>query len=92
MNGGRTKDGGSVVGASVFYSSPPEESSSSENLSEVEKLSQELTVSGEILHFLFQFTKFVFLFMFTLYVFVLWNIKVILKMMGLKNLVLKLKK
>ena len=50
LNGGRTKDGGSVVGASVFYSSPPEENSSSENLSEVEKLSQELTVSSKFLY------------------------------------------
>lgn len=49
LNGGRTKDGGSVVGASVFYSSPPEENSSSENLSEVEKLSQELTEQGKSL-------------------------------------------
>lgn len=64
MNGGRTKDGGSVVGASVFYSSPPEESSSSENLSEVEKLSQELTVRAKekFFTFLFQFSKFIFLF------------------------------
>ncbi|XP_035228089.1 C-Jun-amino-terminal kinase-interacting protein 4-like isoform X1 [Stegodyphus dumicola] len=42
LNGGRTRDGGSIVGASVFYSSPPEEGSSTENLSEVEKLNHEL--------------------------------------------------
>ncbi|GFX19272.1 JNK-interacting protein 3 [Trichonephila clavipes] len=42
LNGGRTRDGGSIVGASVFYSSPPEEGSPSENLSEVDKLDHEL--------------------------------------------------
>lgn len=42
LNGGRTRDGGSIVGASVFYSSPPEEGSLSEDLSEVDKLDHEL--------------------------------------------------
>ncbi|KAG8200411.1 hypothetical protein JTE90_000497 [Oedothorax gibbosus] len=42
LNGGRTRDGGSIVGASVFYSSPPEEDSLSEDLSEVDKLDHEL--------------------------------------------------
>ncbi|GBN20846.1 C-Jun-amino-terminal kinase-interacting protein 4 [Araneus ventricosus] len=42
LNGGRTRDGGSIVGASVFYSSPPEDGSLSEDLSEVDKLDHEL--------------------------------------------------
>ncbi|CAL1271490.1 unnamed protein product [Larinioides sclopetarius] len=42
LNGGRTRDGGSIVGASVFYSSPPEDGSPSEDLSEVDKLDHEL--------------------------------------------------
>ncbi|XP_054718244.1 C-Jun-amino-terminal kinase-interacting protein 4-like isoform X2 [Uloborus diversus] len=42
LHGGRTRDGGSIVGASVFYSSPPEEDISPADLSEVDKLNHEL--------------------------------------------------
>nr|XP_042908606.1 C-Jun-amino-terminal kinase-interacting protein 4 isoform X3 [Parasteatoda tepidariorum] len=45
LNGGRTRDGGSIVGASVFYSSPPEEDTPTEDLSNIEKLSHELAES-----------------------------------------------
>ena len=44
LNGGRTRDGGSVVGASVFYSSTTSETLIREPLNEVEKLDQELQV------------------------------------------------
>lgn len=50
LTGGRTKDGGSIVGASVFYSSPSETEKSGNGDTEVDKLDQELKViSGNIL-------------------------------------------
>ena len=47
LEGGKTKDGGSVVGASVFYSNPPAEDSNKREATkdDVEKLNQELKVS-----------------------------------------------
>ena len=42
LAGGKTRDGGSVVGASVFYSDPPERSNKAKD--DVEKLDQELKV------------------------------------------------
>nr|XP_034303578.1 C-Jun-amino-terminal kinase-interacting protein 4 isoform X24 [Crassostrea gigas] len=43
LTGGKTRDGGSVVGASVFYSSPPEsETDRKEVKDEVDRLNQEL--------------------------------------------------
>ncbi|XP_013384858.1 C-Jun-amino-terminal kinase-interacting protein 4 isoform X1 [Lingula anatina] len=43
ITGGRTRDGGSIVGASVFYSNPPpEEEKTKTVLNEVDKLDQEL--------------------------------------------------
>ncbi|XP_067142763.1 C-Jun-amino-terminal kinase-interacting protein 4-like isoform X4 [Centruroides vittatus] len=44
LTGGKTLDGGDIVGASVFYSSPPEKELTvgSETLTEVEKLDREL--------------------------------------------------
>lgn len=45
LTGGRTKDGGCIVGASVFYSNPPEMDDT--NLSgdtELDKLNQQLKV------------------------------------------------
>ncbi|KAL4230890.1 MAP-kinase scaffold [Mactra antiquata] len=44
LTGGRTKDGGSIVGASVFYSNPPEDIKQSPGASgsEVDKLDQQL--------------------------------------------------
>lgn len=45
MTGGRTRDGGSIVGASVFYSNVPEEQEQQpETKDEVEKLNKELKV------------------------------------------------
>lgn len=45
LTGGKTRDGGSVVGASVFYSSPPEsETDRKEVKDEVDRLNQELKV------------------------------------------------
>ena len=46
LTGGKTRDGGSVVGASVFYSSPPESETNPrvDSKDEVEKLNQELKV------------------------------------------------
>lgn len=46
LSGGRTRDGGSIVGASVFYSQPPDGSSSviKRSQSELEKLNHELKV------------------------------------------------
>lgn len=46
LTGGRTQDGGSIVGASVFYSNPTEETIDNKNLpnDEVEKLDRELKV------------------------------------------------
>ncbi|KAL8561606.1 hypothetical protein ACOMHN_024841 [Nucella lapillus] len=41
LTGGRTRDGGSIVGASVFYSNPPEEQEQDAK-DEVEKLNKEL--------------------------------------------------
>ena len=46
LTGGRTRDGGSIVGASVFYSNPPvEDKDDADPKSEVEKLDKELKVS-----------------------------------------------
>ena len=42
LSGGRTRDGGSIVGASVFYSNPPEEEEEPAAKDEVEKLNKEL--------------------------------------------------
>ncbi|XP_067663469.1 C-Jun-amino-terminal kinase-interacting protein 4-like isoform X5 [Haliotis asinina] len=43
LTGGKTRDGGSMVGASVFYANPPEEvDTRRETKDEVEKLNQEL--------------------------------------------------
>ncbi|CAI9734623.1 C-Jun-amino-terminal kinase-interacting protein 4-like isoform X8 [Octopus vulgaris] len=44
LTGGRTKDGGSIVGASVFYSNPPSEEleKKKETKDEIEKLNEEL--------------------------------------------------
>lgn len=44
LTGGKTLDGGDIVGASVFYSSPPEKELTVENetLTEIEKLDREL--------------------------------------------------
>ncbi|XP_053399026.1 C-Jun-amino-terminal kinase-interacting protein 4-like isoform X6 [Mercenaria mercenaria] len=42
LTGGRTKDGGSIVGASVFYSNPPEIEDSKSGNTEVDKLEQQL--------------------------------------------------
>ena len=42
MSGGRTKDGGSIVGASVFYHDPPE-SETKKPEDNLEKLDSELT-------------------------------------------------
>ncbi|CAE1329084.1 SPAG9 [Acanthosepion pharaonis] len=44
LTGGRTKDGGSIVGASVFYSNPPSEEleKRKETKDEIEKLNEEL--------------------------------------------------
>lgn len=46
LTGGKTRDGGSVVGASVFYSSPPESEADprKEVKDEVDRLNQELKV------------------------------------------------
>ena len=47
LTGGKTRDGGSVVGASVFYASPPaaiDEGKSGDEKDDVEKLNQELKV------------------------------------------------
>ncbi|XP_052829612.1 C-Jun-amino-terminal kinase-interacting protein 4 isoform X4 [Octopus bimaculoides] len=46
LTGGRTKDGGSIVGASVFYSNPPSEEleKKKETKDEIEKLNEELKV------------------------------------------------
>lgn len=46
MTGGRTLDGGEIVGASVFYTGSPAKTSTKDpaSLSEVEKLDQELRV------------------------------------------------
>lgn len=44
LTGGRTKDGGCVVGASVFYSSPPETDRAIGDGTEVDKLDSELKV------------------------------------------------
>lgn len=47
LTGGKTRDGGSVVGASVFYSNPPEsESDRKEVKDEVDRLNQELKVQA----------------------------------------------
>ncbi|XP_071847837.1 C-Jun-amino-terminal kinase-interacting protein 4-like isoform X3 [Apostichopus japonicus] len=46
LNGGRTRDGGSIVGASVFYSSSMEDSEGAEGMkdnSELEKLDDDIT-------------------------------------------------
>merc|ERR1739844_831240 len=42
MSGGRTKDGGSIVGASVFYHEPPASESKSKSDDELEALDSEL--------------------------------------------------
>ena len=42
--GGKTRDGGNIVGASVFYSNPPSRGKD-ESQDEVEKLENELKVS-----------------------------------------------
>ena len=42
LSGGKTRDGGSVVGASVFYSDPPLTNKTAKD--DVEKLDQELKV------------------------------------------------
>ncbi|XP_041356753.1 C-Jun-amino-terminal kinase-interacting protein 4-like isoform X9 [Gigantopelta aegis] len=44
LTGGKTRDGGSIVGASIFYSNPPEieQEHRKETKDEVEKLNQEL--------------------------------------------------
>lgn len=44
LMGGKTRDGGSIVGASVFYSSAPEESVGQKAKNEVEKWKQEIQV------------------------------------------------
>lgn len=45
LMGGKTRDGGSIVGASVFYSSAPDESVGQKTTkNEVEKLNQEIQV------------------------------------------------
>ena len=44
ITGGKTRDGGSIVGASVFYSSPPPEEQPKIPANDVEKLDQELKV------------------------------------------------
>ena len=44
LTGGKTRDGGSIVGASVFYSNPPEEPEN-QSKDEVDKLNKELKVS-----------------------------------------------
>jgi len=46
LTGGRTKDGGAIVGASVFYSSPTEETGAKQGQDEVSKIDQELKVWG----------------------------------------------
>jgi len=47
LTGGRTKDGGNIVGASVFYSDPPDvaQEPRKDTKDEVERLNQELKVS-----------------------------------------------
>ena len=46
LTGGKTRDGGNVVGASVFYSNPPiEEAKGDDESEEVKKLNKELKVS-----------------------------------------------
>ncbi|KAL5011618.1 hypothetical protein ScPMuIL_010169 [Solemya velum] len=42
LTGGRTKDGGSIVGASVFYSNPPDTCIEKEAKDDVDKLDKEL--------------------------------------------------
>ena len=44
LTGGRTKDGGSIVGGSVFYDNPPETEPVNKDESDVGKLDQELKV------------------------------------------------
>ena len=44
LTGGRTKDGGSIVGASVFYSNPPEVEDNKNTKDEIDKLDQQLKV------------------------------------------------
>ena len=43
--GGKTRDGGSIVGASVFYSDPPSKSVKAKD--DVDKLDQELKVQSD---------------------------------------------
>ena len=42
LTGGRTKDGGDIVGASVFYSAPPPEEHKAEEEDEISRLDAEL--------------------------------------------------
>ena len=56
ISGGKTKDGGEIVGASVFYSSPPEsetrQSATGEDLEdEISKLDAELKVHNDLFHY-----------------------------------------
>ena len=45
MTGGKTKDGGCIVGASVFYENPPESETKKPNRKDdVDKLDDELKV------------------------------------------------
>ena len=46
LTGGKTKDGGSIVGASVFYENPPESeiNKKGDGKDDVEKLDDELQV------------------------------------------------
>jgi hypothetical protein len=48
LTGGKTKDGGSIVGASVFYSNPPEIEDKKEGDNEVDKLEQQLKVNSSV--------------------------------------------
>ena len=45
LTGGKTKDGGSIVGASVFYENPPESETMKKPQHDVDRLDQEITVS-----------------------------------------------
>lgn len=45
LTGGKTRDGGSIVGASVFYSDVPAKNKSAKPEDDVDKLDQELKAS-----------------------------------------------
>lgn len=55
VSGGKTRDGGSVVGASVFYSPASGKVPSSAALDEVEKLNQEIEVTVQNVHLQIKF-------------------------------------